>query len=242
MTTTGDLHQYARRRVALRTLPVMVGLGTRKMLLNAFLDGGSDTSYIREDVAHALGATRRHESLQIATLGGSIMNQQASKVTIEVGGAKDGGFVEEIQAWTLPVICKDLEMVDWEAEKGKWSHLREIEFQRPAETRVVDLLIGSDYPQLHEVLERRSGSPRTPVAERTPLGWVCVGPVGAAAPSPARRLRVGARASAVVNEQELLRRFWEIDELATKKCESLTDEEKTAEEKAAVATLHSRPL
>ena len=88
---------------------------------------------------------------------------------------------------------------------------------------MIDLLIGSDYPALHEVWERRSGPPQTPVAERTPLGWVCVGPFGASNPQPMPRPRVGARASAAVGEQELLRRLREIDELAAAKPEPLTE-------------------
>ena len=90
----------------------MVNLGDWQMPVNAFLDGGSDASYIREDVAHALGATWRQKSLQIATLGGGVINQPASEVAIDVSGASDGKFIANIHAWSLPVICEDLEMVN----------------------------------------------------------------------------------------------------------------------------------
>ena len=233
VTTTGGLHCYARRRVALRTLPVMVELAGRQMLVNAFLDGGSDTSYIREDVAHVLGASWNQENLQIATLGGAVINQKTSEVELNVSSVTDGKIVAKIKTWTLPVVCDDLEMINWEVDRGTWPHLQDIDFKKPAGSGVVDLLIGSDYPELHEVLERRIGLPLTPVAERTPLGWVCVGPIGTAAPRSAGRPRVGARASVAMNEQELLRRFWEADELVTKRPEALSDEEKLAEEKAS---------
>ena len=182
------------------------------MLVNAFLDGGSDASYIREDVARALGATCHQENLQIATLGGAVINQPASEIVIDVGGANELKFIASIQAWTLPVICEDLDLINWETDKQGWSHMMEIDFKKPADPGVVDLLIGSDYPELHEVWERRSGPPQTPVAERTPLGWVCVGPVGtAASPPPTRRPRVGAPASATVSGQQTLKRVCEGD-------------------------------
>ena len=212
----------------------MVNLGGRQMLVNAFLDGGSDASYIREDVARALGATCHQENLQIATLGGAVINQPTSEIVIDVGGANEPKFIANIQAWTLPVICEDLDLINWEADKQRWSQLMEIDFKKPADPGVVDLLIGSDYPELHEVWERRSGPPQTLVAERTPLGWVCVGPVGAAAsPPPTRRPRVGVPASATVSGQQALKRVCEEGELATKKPKSDSEKEKHEKERQA---------
>ena len=99
------------------------------------------------------------------------MNQKTTEVSISVGSANDGNCITKMSAWTLlPVICKELEMVNWEDDKEKWSHLRDIDFKKPADSEVADLLIGSDYPELHEVLERQTGLPHTPMAERTPLG------------------------------------------------------------------------
>ena len=40
-------------------------------------------------------------------------------------------------------------MINWDIDKHIWRHLREIDFQKPAESEVVDLLIGSDYPAFH---------------------------------------------------------------------------------------------
>ena len=213
----------------------MVNLGGRQMKVNAFLDGGSDTSYIREEVVRELGAIQHEENIQIPTLVGAVVNKPASEVVINIVGANNGKLIATIQTWTLPVVCEDLEMMNWDADKHKWIHLRDTDFQKPAESDVVDLLIGSDYPELHEVLERRSGPPQTPVAMRTPLGWVCVAPVGAASvtPPPTGRPRVGTRASAAVGKIELTRRFWEVHELATKEPERLSDQEEVAEEKAS---------
>ena len=120
----------------------------------------------------------------------------------------------------------------------------EIDFQKLADSEVVDLLIGSDYPELHEVLERRSGPPQTPVAERTPLGWVCVGPIGAAASPPlARRPRVGARASATVSEQELLREILGSRRTGHEKAGESHGPGKSRQRKGErVTALHQRPL
>ena len=76
------------------------------------------------------------------------------------------------------------------------------------------------------------------MAERTPLGWVCVGPVGAAAsPPPTRRPRVGPSASATVSGQQTLKRVCEEDGLATKKPKIDSEKEKHEKERQ-VPDLH----
>ena len=125
-------------------------------------------------------------------------------------------------------------MTNWANEKRRWTHLIQIPFMKSPMPNVVDLLIGSGHPELHHVLERRSGPSQSPVAEQTPLGWVCVGPVGSADVMN----RVAARASAVKESPEnMLRRFWELDEATvngkgTEQSKNLSPEEQTADKKA----------
>ena len=197
-------------RVALRTLPVIIGHKGRELNATAFLDGGSDTSYIKQDLADALGITSETEPLQIATLGGEIQTMKTKHADIMISD-KDDGPLHKLHVCTLPVVCEELQVIQWTAEKGEWDHLRDIPFKENGST--VDLLIGSDHPELHAVLERRSAGTGCPVAARTPLGWTCVGPMGGRG-QISSQVRTGAHAVTVSEEQGLdniLRQFWESD-------------------------------
>ena len=234
--TMGGVQGGASNAVALRTLPVKIKYQDREMVVNAFLDGGSDTTYLSEDTARALGISWNPRRIQITTLGGNVLQQSTTEVKLEVGPVGQRDFTGTIQAWTIPVVCGGMKVTDWATEKSRWNHLSQVDFMDPQSPNVVDLLIGSDYPELHHVLERRSGPSQSPVAELTPLGWVCVGPVGTNDLSE----RMTARASAVKESPEnLLRRFWEIDEAAiigsgtgAGEAKALASEERDAENKA----------
>ena len=215
-------------RVALRTIPVIISHKGRELRATAFLDGGSDTSYLRQSTAEALGISSEVESLQISTLGGKIQSLKTQHADITIKDTEDGAL-NKLHVCTLPVVCRDLEVIQWPTEKEQWNHLRDVPFQESGAE--VDLLIGSDHPELHEVLERRSGGTGRPVAERTPLGWTCVGPVGGRGQMPGQT-RTGAHAVTVSDEpglDNLLRQFWENDGLeAMPYSNLLTTEEKRA--------------
>ena len=55
------------------------------MVVNAFLDGGSDTTYLSDDAARALGVKWNLKSVQITTLGGNIMQHNTTEVELNVG-------------------------------------------------------------------------------------------------------------------------------------------------------------
>jgi hypothetical protein len=56
-TTMKTSTDHDTRKIALRTIPVILKNGTRKVHVNCLLDEGSDTTYINEDVIEELGLT-----------------------------------------------------------------------------------------------------------------------------------------------------------------------------------------
>ena len=210
VTTTGSAAKPFR--VALRTLPVIICHRDREMHVTAFLDGGSDTSYLKEDLADALGFTSETEPLQIATLGGQIQSLTTKHANIMIKDAEEGPL-HKLHVCTLPEVCNQLEVIQWTREKGQWGHLRDLPFQETGTE--IDLLIGSDHPELHAVLERRSADAGSPVAERTPLGWTCVGPMREPGQITSQ-VRTGAHAVTVPDESEpdnILQQFGKSDSL-----------------------------
>ena len=49
------VQEHAQRSIALPTVPVILTHGERRLQVNCFLDEGSDTSYVDEDVVEELG-------------------------------------------------------------------------------------------------------------------------------------------------------------------------------------------
>jgi hypothetical protein len=63
------------------------------------------------------------------------------------------------------------------SEIEEWSHLDGIPMPE-LEDLEVTLLIGTDVPEAHWMLEERRGWKKEPYAIRTPLGWSVTGPMG----------------------------------------------------------------
>ncbi|CAM1295397.1 Uncharacterised protein r2_g452 [Pycnogonum litorale] len=166
------------KRVALRFIPVFViGPDDKKVKVNAFLDDGSDSTYIREEVASSLGLPRKEKKLSLSTLvSDTRVKSSLVSFTLESLG---GNIRRTIGARTLQKMCQGLEVPDWRCRRKGWAHLKGITFPRLPGHNSVDLLIGADHPELMLALEERLGKPGDPVARRTPLGWTCIGPTEA---------------------------------------------------------------
>ncbi|XP_064653297.1 uncharacterized protein LOC135503579 [Lineus longissimus] len=173
---TSDFQPNVPIQVVLRTVPVwLVGPGGKRVLINALLDEGSDTSYVRADVVTALGISGTKENLKIASIADCVsLDSQKVEVQLE---SIDGSTVRKMKIWTMSDMCRKLPIQNWNHHKTKFDHIADLEFPTASGRKTVDVLIGSDYPELGIALEERIGKPGEPVARRTPLGWTCVGPL-----------------------------------------------------------------
>jgi hypothetical protein len=72
-------------------------------------------------------------------------------------------------------MCGGIQIPNWCRRKTEWTHLEDIIFHQNQGRKTVDLIIGSDHPELTLALEERMGNPGEPIARKTPLGWTCTG-------------------------------------------------------------------
>ena len=64
-STYETVKEHEQRRIALRTVPVILKYGAKRLQVNCFLDEGSDTTYINEDVVVELGLEGPKERVTI---------------------------------------------------------------------------------------------------------------------------------------------------------------------------------
>lgn len=220
-------------KVALQIIPViLVGLNGHRMRANAFLDGGSCSSYIREEVADALGLEAEKVPLQVSVFGAKSILTESKTVSLSLESV-DGRTAKEVLMWTTPKIC-EMRAVDWTRRKVGWEHLQGLDISKPIARGEVDVLIGSDYyEELLMPLENRRGKPGEPVGVRTPLGWTIVGRV----PQSMKEEQVAAHAYVFhanttheMRADELMRRVWDDGLLETK---AFAEKPSTAEEELA---------
>lgn len=206
--TTSYVKKFAPQKIALRTIPVTLVNGNKRIKGNAFLDDGSTATYIREDVANYLGLEGKIDHLKVTTLTGSTsLDTQRVNLYIE---SCDGNFGQVISAWTKQTVTPGMKVVDWNTFKKEWPHLRSIEFPEVYHD-VVDILVGLDAIDLHNTIEEIWGKPGEPVARRTPLGWTCVGDPEKYIPSESSNYAQSFHVHASENLDQTLRRFWELD-------------------------------
>ena len=146
------------KRIALRTIPIVLKNGDKRILVNCFLDEGSDTTYVNEDVVEELGLRGKKEKITVNVANG----QQVSfnSMTFEIGlESTDGNIDTKIVAKTSERICGGMKPVNWIKIQNQWNHLRKIPFPKLVSRGIVDVLLGTDHYHLmfsKEVLGKES--------------------------------------------------------------------------------------
>ena len=79
---------------------------------------------------------------------------------------KNAQVVQDLSFLTSPVTASSV--------KRKYSHLSEIPFDSPQDKKI-ELLIGTDHPNLHLYTEIKPGNNNEKIALHTTLGWVLLG-------------------------------------------------------------------
>ena len=185
--------------------------------VNAFLDDGSDSTYVRDDIVTALGLKTDERTLRLTTLTESCTSLKKQE---SLADDKESQWETQstVEAWTLNEMCQGLSIPDWNQHKVKWQHLRNIPFPKAPGRKTIDILIGSDHPELTLALTECYGPIGAPVARKTPLGWTCVGRLPALSSAQriayARTFRIQTLYETRLDEQ--LRRMWEIDSLGVR--------------------------
>ena len=139
--TVNRRQEAQRESFSLRSLPVWVKANGKKLKVNAILDDGSNETFLTEDVAGVLGIQEKYETVRVNVLNNEVETFQSipMKVTIE---SVDGQFSKLIDVKTCPQkVTGNYRVEDCNQSKGKWTHLKECNFGKPAGDGLVDLLV-----------------------------------------------------------------------------------------------------
>jgi hypothetical protein len=199
--------------VALRTVPVYLANGTRRLKVNALLDDCSSRSYLNSDVAAELGLEGKPEQITVNVLNDYQERLDTSVVEFRITSL-DGKETKLASAYTTEKVTGNMQVVDWNKQRKKWKHLKEIDFPKVGPRPIVDLLLGADQADLIFSMEDIRGNAGEPIARLTPLGWTCIGTTSHTSDYEHSNFAFFARDSDNSSLDNLVRKYWEFDEPA----------------------------
>ena len=207
--TTGKGTVPSSEFVALRTVPVYVTNGKRRLKVNALLDDASSKTYLNSDIAAELGLEGRPHELTVNVLND---NQQILDTTVVefMISSCEGKVSKLASAYTAERVTGNMQVVDWSKYKHKWKHLKGIKFPQVGPRPIVDLLIGVDQADLLYSLRDVRGEPGEPIARLTPLGWTCIGNPEVPVERTQTSFTFFLNDSHELNS--LVRRYWDVEE------------------------------
>ncbi|XP_064627878.1 uncharacterized protein LOC135487738 [Lineus longissimus] len=213
LTTTSDDKEESEY-IALRTVPVIVKNGRKRLKINVLLDDGSTTTYINTEVAEELGLKGEVMKTTVSVLNGMVESFETTPV--EVGlESLDKRIDMMITARTTDNVTGDMKAIDWRDYADKFEHLKDIAFPKHGKRETIDMLIGVDYPELHFSLKEVAGKNGGPIARKTRLGWTCVG-------CPQKEMKkernffVNRKNTVLEEINATMKQFWEIDSSGAK--------------------------
>lgn len=197
--------------------------------LRCLLDQGSQASLITESAVQLLGLKKIQHNSTISGLGSDEGASLASKAMVKVNiqSLLDPRFNYDVNAFVLNKLTADLPEKAVVVEL--WSALDKFELADPSFDRPnkIDMLLGADvYGQIIEegIIKGSSGAP---VAQKTTLGWILSGPIHAPDLTKPNHIKVN---HVQVSDNELLKKFWELETDIPLKSPNFTDEEIKCEE------------
>ncbi|GAA53176.1 protein disulfide-isomerase, partial [Clonorchis sinensis] len=143
-------------------------------IITLMLDNGSDTTLLTTDVAKQLGIEKEATRVEVSSVNGPDI-RDIMEVNFAIQSLLDGYVVDVDCASTIgsPLITKAVIPVD--LSLSKWTHLADVQPVRIIGNDV-SILIGTNVPKAHWVIEQRLGSLKHPYAYLTALGWDHFGP------------------------------------------------------------------
>ena len=217
MTPPGTA-QTSSGTIALRTIPVYIKNGMKRIKVNALLDDASTKTYINSDVAGELGLQGQLKRVNVSVLNSHIETFETTPVECIIGSL-DGKSQVRVTAFTTERVIGDMKAIDWSMCAREWPHLRCLEFHKLGPRPTVDVLIGLDCADLHFSFRDIRGAPGQPVARLTPLGWTCIGPTRSNKQININTNFAHTYFSAGQADMEkinsMLQKFWEVDTCGT---------------------------
>ncbi|XP_065182353.1 uncharacterized protein LOC135813062 [Sycon ciliatum] len=116
--------------------------------------------------------------LNTSTIGAQQTSSSRKLVKVQMESI-DGTVSYPLKACVYDRVTRKTQVVDWSRYTSNYEHLKFIDFPKIS-SAMVDLLIRLDVIDAHASLAEYRSSSGGPIARKTPLGWVCMGPTPSA--------------------------------------------------------------
>ncbi|CAK1589183.1 unnamed protein product [Parnassius mnemosyne] len=198
------------------------------------LDQGSQASFITENAVQTLGLKKIPTKVVISGVGGQEGLVSKHIVVANLQSIHDPHFLIKVKLHVLDKLTAFMPSKKFAVQL--WSKLSELRLADPKFyiPNKVDLLLGAEV--YGQILEDGliKGPPGSPVAQNTKFGWILSGQIHSSSHTGLEcnsNNRIVSMHS-YVDENEVLRRFWEIesDDFSYKKSKILTPEQQKCEE------------
>ena len=181
-----------------------------KVKARALLDSTSSSSFISERLVQSLDIPRSRHKITVSGVAGlTSLSPFNSIATVDILPASPSSRHLSVTADVVPRVTSDLPLNSISL-KPDWVHLKNIpltdpRFDTPGR---IDLLLSVDVYVDSLLHGRRSGPPGSPVAFKTIFGWVLAGRTH----SEVTHHIMSHHTSTSLTNDDILRRFWEIEE------------------------------
>ena len=174
----------------------------------ALLDSASSASFISERLSNSLCLPRLRQSTTVSGVAGLTQSSLRALTNVTISSPQTNRKFN-LTTIIVPRVTCDLPVYPV-TPSLTWNHLDGLPLADPDYGRPgrIDLLLGVDI--FTEVLlhGRRVGAPGSPVAFETEFGWVLAGPTSITT----SKTIVTSHHTLAVTSDEVLQRFWEIEE------------------------------
>ncbi|XP_055701653.1 uncharacterized protein LOC129800934 [Phlebotomus papatasi] len=217
-------HSAVHRKALLPTAIVNVrDVYGKYQACRVLIDGGGECTMMSEECAQRLALPRSKARIAVHGAGEVNVGYTRGLVHLEVVSRYDPNDKVEVQAYVMEKVTSKLPSVDLSG--FKWDHIKSLQLADPQYTvpGKIDIILGAEYAFEINLPQTLKGDSGQPIAQLTIFGWI----VGGRIDSPLNSI---TSLHTHYNLDEMLKRFWEVEESHLDKQPLLTEEEVMCEE------------
>ena len=170
-----DVRITEPERGMMQTFPCNVVHKDTASPILAMLDSGSAISCIDEEASKRLGCKKltRKTTKALRYLDRKVpIDTRCVEVILQ---NSDATVTETLICWTIPDLAVGTRVCNWAVQKDHFPHLKHLDLPNIPKDARIELLIGTNYPDMFIPLKYKKGKPGNPFAVKTKFGWTILG-------------------------------------------------------------------